>query len=42
LAIALELIDDLDLPPNVPIAQRKVALCLSQVFPNDAQIHGEA
>ena len=37
-AIALQLIDDPNLAPNVPIAQRKVAFCLGQVFPNDAQV----
>jgi hypothetical protein len=42
MAAALQPIDDLDLPSNVPIAQRNMALRFYQVLMSDPQVHSKS
>jgi len=42
MAHALQLIDDIDLPGNIPIAQRNMALRFYQVLMNEPQVHSES
>ena len=42
MARALQLIDDIDLPGNIPIAQRNMTLRFYQVLTNEPQVHGKS